>query len=409
MSAPDRLEDLETSTLVRLLLEEEARVPEVVSSALADVVELVDLAVAGLRSGGRLIYVGAGTSGRLAAADAAECWSTFGVDAESVCAVVAGGLRSVLDSNPAAEDDESRAMEEIEGLDVGPNDLVVGISASGTTPFTRAALRAAVEAGARTGLVTSSSVAADELDRAVRLPVGEELLRGSTRLKAGTSAKIVLGTLSTALMVRMGYTRGRDMIRVRTTNRKLRARAAEIVQRQARCTRARAERALDATGGNVMRAIDDLESEVDPTVVVPERVSVEDQDPRAAVAYCIGIDAGGTSIRVVVGRPEEAGAALTLEGEGANFTSSPSRALDGLRDAVERTRDAIGCPTGPFGSACIGAAGAGAEPAAAPLREWARKELALRTLVTNDADPLLWSMEPGGTRIGLISGTGYGI
>lgn len=398
MSDPEKLEHLETDALVRRLLGEEARVPEAVLGSARQLADLVDLAAESLRNGGRVVYAGAGTSGRLAAADAAECWSTFGVGPNRILALVAGGAEAILRPNPAAEDDEAAALQGVDELCVGPTDLVIGVTASGSTPFTLAAVRRAALRGAHTALITSGD-AGGEAERTVKVEVGEEVLLGSTRLKAGTAAKIILGTFSTATMVRLGHTRGRDMTHLRANNRKLGDRAVRILERQAGCSEEQARWALRESDGEIGRAIDLV---ANTHGYVPDLAD----SPAKRGLYCIGIDAGATRIKIVAGKAGGIPAPVQLTAEGANFTTSPDRALICLKNAVAHARRVLGELQGPFASACIGAAGAAAESASQPIRDWARRELSPQTLVTNDAEPLLWDTHPAGTRIGLISGTG---
>jgi N-acetylmuramic acid 6-phosphate etherase len=217
----------------------------------------VDAIVERLAAGGRLIYVGAGSSGRLAAVDASECQTTFAAEPGQVAALCAGAhLASPLDQE-AAEDDARAGRGDVEGLDVSDADAVVGISASGRTPYVLGAVERAGDAGALTvGIVSAPDT---ELGRLVRhvitIVVGPEVIAGSTRLKAGTAQKLVLNTISTVAMIRLGRTFGNLMVDVRATNEKLRARAQRIVQIATGASSAQVENALAEADGNAKVAI----------------------------------------------------------------------------------------------------------------------------------------------------------
>src|SRR6266508_2970327 len=193
--------------IVDIIGAEDARVPLAVAGARLELARAIELLEAAFRAGGRLVYVGAGTSGRLGVLDAAECPSTFGTPPEMVIAVIAGGAQALVRSVEGAEDDVNAGIAAMDERRVGPNDVVVGIAASGTTPFVRAALGRAQALDARTVLVTCSDPPAllrDTCDVVIFVPVGPEVVTGSTRMKAGTATKLVLNTLTTGAMVRRG-------------------------------------------------------------------------------------------------------------------------------------------------------------------------------------------------------------
>jgi N-acetylmuramic acid 6-phosphate etherase len=246
-----------TRELVALMNDEDATVPAVVAAAGDQIAAAVDAIVERLAGGGRLIYVGAGSSGRLAAVDAAECQTTFAAEPGQVVALSAGShLASPLDQE-AAEDDAEAGLRDVKNLGVSPADAVVGISASGRTPYVLGAVEAAGEAGALTvGVVSAPET---DLARLVRheilIVVGSEVIAGSTRLKAGTAQKLVLNTISTVAMIRLGRTFGNLMVDVRATNEKLRARARRIVQLATGATSSEVERALSEADGNAKVAI----------------------------------------------------------------------------------------------------------------------------------------------------------
>jgi N-acetylmuramic acid 6-phosphate etherase len=246
-----------TVDLVELMSAEDATVPDAVASASAAIAELVDAVAAKLTSGGRLVYVGAGTSGRLAAVDAVECETTFSAPADQVIALVAGTGSATAAEQEAAEDDAGAGTRAIEELGVTPADAVVGISASGRSPYVSAAVEAAHARGAVTGCVVcvERSELAASCDYEVCVPVGPEVLAGSTRLKAGTAQKLVLNMISTISMVRLGKTYGNLMVDLDATNEKLRARVRGIVAHATGESPERVEEALAAADGDAKVAI----------------------------------------------------------------------------------------------------------------------------------------------------------
>jgi N-acetylmuramic acid 6-phosphate etherase len=246
-----------TAELVELMNAEDATVAAAVGAASRAVAALVDDVAARLALGGRLLYVGAGTSGRLAALDAAECEATFSVEPGRVTALVAGdGASSTLEQE-AAEDDAAAGRADVERLAPGPADAVVGISASGRSPYVLAAVAAARDRGALTGCVVcvESSELAAVAEREVCVPVGPEILSGSTRLKAGTAQKLVLNMISTISMIRLGKTFGNLMVDLVPSNEKLRARARSIVREATGVSTEEADEALARAGGDVKVAV----------------------------------------------------------------------------------------------------------------------------------------------------------
>ena len=204
-----------------------------------------------MRRGGRLIEVGAGTPGRLAVLDVAECGPTFGVDERHVVAVMAGGPGAVRSAAEHGEDDRDGGHADLLELAPVSDDVVIGVSASGRTPYVLGALEAARDAGALTVALVNNpgSVIAAASDISIEAPTGPEVLSGSTRLKAGTAEKLVLNTISTLVMVGLGRTYGDLMVDVRASNEKLRRRARRIVQAATGATDAEVERALQDSGG----------------------------------------------------------------------------------------------------------------------------------------------------------------
>jgi N-acetylmuramic acid 6-phosphate etherase len=244
--------------LVDLFNAEDRRVPDAVRAARDAIAALMARVAAAFRDGGRLLYVGAGTSGRLGALDAAECPPTFGTPPEMVVGIIAGGPEALTRSREGAEDDTAAGARAMDDHAVGRRDVVVGIAASGTTPFVGAALRRATERGAATALVTCADPPESlraMCEHLVVMRVGPEAVTGSTRLKAGTATKLVLNTITTGAMVLVGKTYGNLMVDLQALSTKLRDRGERIVMEVCRVDRTRARAALDAAGGGVKLAI----------------------------------------------------------------------------------------------------------------------------------------------------------
>jgi N-acetylmuramic acid 6-phosphate etherase len=256
-----------TAELVRLINDEDATVAGAVRAASAELAAAIDAVVQCLERGGRLVYVGAGSSGRLAAVDAAECPPTFGVAPELVVAIVAGGAESLAVAQEAAEDDDAAGARDLESAGVSAADAVVLLSASGRTPYVLGAARAAATAGALTVAVVCArdSELGLLVDHEVAAVVGPEVLAGSTRLKAGTAQKLVLNTISTVAMIRLGKTYGNLMVDVVASNAKLRARARRAVGVATGAGEEQVDAALAAAGGEPKVAIVSLLADLDPT------------------------------------------------------------------------------------------------------------------------------------------------
>jgi N-acetylmuramic acid 6-phosphate etherase len=246
-----------TRELVELMNDEDATVAAAVREAAAPLAAAIDGIVKRMERGGRLVYVGAGTSGRLAAVDAAECGPTFGLRPGLVVAIVAGGVDAIAVAQEAAEDDADAGAADLARAGVSAADAVVAISASGGTPYVVGAARAAADAGALTiGVVCAPD---SELGRVVEHEVvavtGPEVIAGSTRMKAGTAQKLILNTISTVTMVRLGKTFGNLMVDVVASNSKLRARARRTVVQATDAPPEEVDAALDAARGDAKVAI----------------------------------------------------------------------------------------------------------------------------------------------------------
>jgi N-acetylmuramic acid 6-phosphate etherase len=250
------LSSLPVRRVLELMNEEDATVPAAVKEALGEIERAVGAVVEAIGGGGRVRYVGAGTSGRLGVLDASEWPPTFGVDPDLARGIVAGGDRAMRESVEGAEDDAAAGERELRAA-ARAGDVVVGISASGRAPYVVAALRAAREMGARAIAITCDADAplAAAAEIAITLDVGPELLAGSSRLKAGTATKLVLNMISTASMIRLGHTRDDLMSDLRAVNAKLRDRAVAIVAAEAGVSETDARERLERSGWDVRKAI----------------------------------------------------------------------------------------------------------------------------------------------------------
>jgi N-acetylmuramic acid 6-phosphate etherase len=250
----DRMSSIE---IVRLMNAEDATIASAVCRALPQIARAIDVVVAGLRHGGRLIYVGAGTSGRLGALDASEIPPTFNTDPRTVQYIMAGGPKALADSTEASEDDTAPAIAEMKKRKPGKHDVILGIASSGRTPFTIAAVEYAASRGARTIALTCNRNSPLEraADFAIVTEVGPEVLAGSSRMKAGTAHKMVLNMISTAAMTRLGYVYGNLMVNVWTKNEKLVQRAIRIVEQATGADHDAASAALKTAGNRTPVAV----------------------------------------------------------------------------------------------------------------------------------------------------------
>ncbi len=256
-AASRSLDTLDSHAIVSAILQQDLQVPRVVFSQTPALTEAVELIVRALQRNGRVFYVGAGTSGRLAALDASELGPTFSLAQGVFEVLLAGGPRALTIPVEAAEDDEQAAQDQLRAKNLGGSDIVVGISASGSTPFVIGALRYAKKSGAKTiGIACNSNpVLQKHSDIVIVADVGAEIVRGSTRMKAGTATKLILNTLSTAAMIRLGKVYDQWMIDVIPNNKKLRDRAVGIVCALTGQSNAAAQKVLDGASGNPKTAI----------------------------------------------------------------------------------------------------------------------------------------------------------
>jgi N-acetylmuramic acid 6-phosphate etherase len=251
-----RLDQMPTRALLKLINHEDRLVPRAVARELAPITRAVELIVKSIENGGRVIYVGAGTSGRLAALDAAECPPTFGVSPEVVQAVVAGGMGALTRAAEDVEDSQAAGASDLAARNICARDVVIGVTASGGTPYVIGALRFARKCRANTVLLTSNrnSAARRLADVVIAPQTGPEVIAGSTRMKAGTAQKLILNMLSTAAMIRLGRVYNKWMVDLTMSNEKLRSRGLRILEEATGASLTDAKRTL-AQAGNLRVAL----------------------------------------------------------------------------------------------------------------------------------------------------------
>ena len=246
-----------TERILRIINAEDATVATAVSTAIPQIAKAVDMAVAAIRGGGRILYVGAGSSARIAALDAAECPPTFRAPPEWVEAVIAGGTKALAHAMEGAEDDTDKATADMKAKKVSNKDLVIGVAASGATPYTCTALEYARTKGAHTIALVAlqDTPMARGAELAIETLVGPEIVTGSTRMKAGTAQKLVLNMISTTTMIRLGLTYSNWMINVTMTNTKLRARGVHMLREILGVNHDEAEKLTQRSGGQLKVAV----------------------------------------------------------------------------------------------------------------------------------------------------------
>ena len=251
------VDSLSALEIVKLMNDEDKRVPLVIEKCLPQIAQAVECIVAAFQQGGRLVYIGAGTSGRLGVLDASECPPTFGVSPEMVKGIIAGGERALRHPIEGAEDSKSQAVVDLQTIQFSSKDVLVGIAASGRTPYVIGALEYAKSLGSVTVSIASNpnSAMANIVDIAIDTVVGPEVLTGSSRLKSGTAQKLVLNMLTTASMILMGKCYQNLMVDVQASNEKLKARAIRIVMQATDCDKALAEDTLKQADQNAKLAI----------------------------------------------------------------------------------------------------------------------------------------------------------
>lgn len=259
------IDRLETVEMLGLINEEDKSVAAVIAGLLPVIAEVADAVHERLSSGGRLFYTGTGTSGRLGVLDAAELPPTFGVSAELVTGVIAGGYGSLFKASEGAEDSEIAGGEDLQKQGLLANDAVIGIAASGSTPYTIGAVEYAKSLGCFTACITSDPEAriSKEVDIPIVAVVGPEVIAGSTRMKAGTAQKMILNMISTAVMIKMGYVRGNRMVNVNASNQKLFERSVAILEAETSLESREATTLLESAGRDLKTALVMREAGVD--------------------------------------------------------------------------------------------------------------------------------------------------
>jgi N-acetylmuramic acid 6-phosphate etherase len=257
----DNLEKKDVSTILREINTEDAKVHEAISLKISEITNLVERIVDRMSRGGRLFYIGAGTSGRLGIVDASECPPTFGVPHNMVIGLIAGGDNAIRKAVEFAEDSEDQGWKDLQAHEIGELDSLIGIAASGTTPYVIGAVRQGRKQGVLTGAITCNegSPLADEVEHPIEIVTGPEYVTGSTRMKAGTAQKLVLNMISTSVMIKLGRVKGNRMVDMQLSNNKLVDRGTRMVMDQLGIEYSQANELL-LKEGSVRAAIDNFES-----------------------------------------------------------------------------------------------------------------------------------------------------
>lgn len=411
--------------IVRLMNAEDAKVAPAVGTQAEVIARAVDVITERLRAGGRLVYVGAGTSGRLGVLDATECPPTFNAPPGQVVGLIAGGPTALTRAVEGAEDHPEFAERDLREINFSSRDVLVGIATSGRTPYVLGALEYARGLGAFTiGLSCNpDSELIPCADLAITPVVGPEVLSGSTRLKAGTATKLVLNMLTTGAMVRLGKCYGNLMVDLRATNEKLRIRTNRIVRQLTGLSAEEAGLLLERSGGELKTALVAQLAGVTPEeargrlAAVGGRVRAALPAVRADTAaepagdLLLGIDGGGTHTDALLARVMTEGRWQVL-GRGIGGPSNlhaagTERGLRGLDEAVSAAFAAAGMPRVTVGAACLGLAGAGRAEDQVVVAEWAeRVRLAEKVDVGGDTPLLLAAGTPKGWGVAVVAGTG---
>jgi N-acetylmuramic acid 6-phosphate etherase len=424
------LDELTPLQLVHLMTAEDARVVPAVASQAEAIARAIEVIAERLRQGGRLVYAGAGTSGRLGVLDATECPPTFSAPPGRVVGLIAGGPPALTQAVEGAEDHPEYAANDLDALRFSDRDVLVGIATSGRTPYVLGALAHARRLGAFTiGLACNADAELiGHADLAITPVVGPEILSGSTRLKAGTATKLVLNMLSTCAMVRLGKTFGNLMVDLRATNEKLRLRTNRIVRTLTGLDRAAADALLERCGRELKTALVAQLAGVSPgeararlgaaggqvRQAVGELATDHLVSSKAVAAdLVLGIDGGGTgTVALLAQSTPGTGLGSTVLGRGESGPSNLQAiglpgALQALHEAIARAFVAAGRERLPVSTAHLGLAGAGRASEQAAIRSWVeRAGVAARIEVTADTPLLLAAGTPAGWGVALVAGTG---
>ena len=411
------LDTLSPLDIVRLMSAEDAKVAPAVAAQAELIARAVEVIADRLRAGGRLVYAGAGTSGRLGVLDASECPPTFNSPPGQVVGLIAGGYQALTTAVEGAEDHPDFARTDLERIGLSSADVLVGIATSGRTPYAVGALRHAKSVGAYAiGLacVPDSDLAA-EAELMITPLVGPEVLTGSTRLKAGTATKLVLNTLTTGVMVRLGKTFGNLMVDLRATNIKLKARTNRIVRHLLHLGTDEADALLTRCDGELKTALVVGRSGLSPEEA---RERLRDCQGRIGAVLAtqpattrhsnlvLGIDGGGTQTVAILGRDTGESLARGHAGPSNMKTVGPAAAFAEIDRAIERAFANAALPRGPVAAACLGLAGAGRPDDQAAVRAWtARARVADVVDVVGDVE-LPIALLPGRWGVTVVAGTG---
>ncbi|HKA05653.1 MAG TPA: N-acetylmuramic acid 6-phosphate etherase [Gemmataceae bacterium] len=411
------LDALTPLDIVRLMNTEDAKVVPAVAAQAEPIARAVEVIADRLRAGGRLIYAGAGTSGRLGVLDASECPPTFNSPPGQVVGLIAGGYQALTTAVEGAEDHPEFARSDLERIRLSAADVLVGIATSGRTPYVVGALRHAKSVGAYAiGLAcVPDSDLTPEADLMITPLVGPEVLTGSTRLKAGTATKLILNTLTTGAMVRLGKTFGNLMVDLRATNIKLKARTNRIIRHLLNLGTDEADALLTLCDGELKTAL-----VVGRTSLTPEGARERLRDCQGRVGdvlatqpaanrhpnLVLGIDGGGTQTVALLGQITGGTVARGQAGPSNTKAVGPAAAFAEIDRAIERAFANAGLSRGQVAAACLGLAGAGRPDDQAAVRAWAaRVRIADVVEVVGDVE-LPIALLPEGWGVTVVAGTG---
>jgi N-acetylmuramic acid 6-phosphate etherase len=440
--ASAELDELTPLQLVRLMTAEDGKVAPAVGSQAEAIARAIEVIAERLKGGGRLVYVGAGTSGRLGVLDATECPPTFNAPPGLVVGLIAGGLTALTRAVEGAEDHPEYAAPDLSAISLSATDVLVGVATSGRTPYVLGAVDYARSLGAFT-IGLSCNPDADiipRVDLAITPVVGPEVLSGSTRLKAGTATKLVLNMLSTGAMVQLGKTFGNLMVDLRATNEKLRHRTNRIVREATGLDRAGADALLDRCGRELKTALvshlagvsaDEARERLqrangrvraavgrnghapasDARTWRAANAASERGQPNGTEDLVLGFDGGGTrTVAILAARRPDGGWKVLGRGEAGPSNRQAvgtQAALAALDFAAAGAFVAAGKARGPVRAACLGLAGAGRPKDQEIVRDWAaRSKLAAHVDVIEDAALLLAAGTPDGWGVAVVAGTG---
>ena len=414
------LDLLSSRELVLLMCDEDSQIPRVIAEQSEVIASVIDAIVSRMRQGGRLIYCGAGTSGRLGVLDASECPPTFSVPPGLVVGLIAGGEKALRTAVEGAEDNPGLGAKDLEQISLTANDCVVGIASSGRTPYVMGALEFAKSIGAFTVALSciNNAIINQHAEVPISLVVGPEIITGSTRLKAGTATKLVLNMISTGVMVALGKTLGNLMVDLRASNVKLKARANRIVREVTGMGEQEAAKILVECSGEVKTAIVSHEMNIDPDVarslltqnngIVRKVLSGKSITPSIDSNLMIGLDGGGTKTVAVLARGGKKD--FSIIGRGVSSASNPrvvgfDNAICAINDAVRHAFTDAKIPVLKTGLLVAGISGAGREEEKNILHKGI-SNLAKKVVITTDASLVLEEGLMEGWGIAVISGTG---